>query len=66
MNKIVYNEKWCKMCYICAAFCPTHAIRIVDDKLAFSNTLCSGCKLCQHRCPDFAIDISADDGGDGA
>jgi hydrogenase-4 component A len=35
----------------CAAVCPVHAIRMIDDSVRLNESLCIGCKLCNLVCP---------------
>jgi len=62
-NKAVIeiNQKWCKGCTICIAFCPKavytadkHGHPVISDV-----NKCILCMLCVERCPDFAITITA-------
>lgn len=54
---VVLNEKWCKGCAICVAFCPAKRLNIgVNGKLRIDEAIpCRGCGVCQLRCPDYAI-----------
>lgn len=57
--KITVNEKWCKKCGICIAFCPK-AVFTSDDfgkPLVTHPESCIQCMLCEIRCPDFAIEV---------
>ncbi|MGI6128702.1 MAG: 4Fe-4S dicluster domain-containing protein [bacterium] len=56
---IEINEKWCKGCGICIAFCPTKALAAREDKKAIVSNpkVCTRCGLCELRCPDFAISL---------
>lgn len=55
-NKVVINQKWCKGCGICVAFCPTKSLELRNEKSHFVNPeACIECGLCELRCPDFAI-----------
>ena len=53
------NEKWCKKCGICAAFCPKKVFDRDDDgkPSAARPEDCIGCRLCEMRCPDFAVTV---------
>ena len=62
MRTISINEKYCKKCGICAAFCPK---KVFDrDKLGMPIAArpedCIGCRLCEMRCPDFAIEVGGE------
>ena len=59
MKTITINEKWCKKCGICAAFCPKRVFdRDEDGKpIAARPEDCIGCWLCEMRCPDFAVNV---------
>ena len=57
--KISINEKWCKKCGICIAFCPK-GVFVSDEfgkPIVKHPENCIRCMLCVIRCPDFAIDV---------
>ena len=55
-KKLVIEEKWCKGCGICAAFCPKQILEIRAEKVAIRDEeQCISCGLCELRCPDYAI-----------
>ncbi len=59
MAKISINEKWCKQCGYCIAFCPNQVYgkEIDGSPLIQYADKCSVCQLCVKRCPDFAIRV---------
>ncbi len=58
MTQIKINQKWCKGCGICAAFCPKKVLGLQNDKAAVVNgEACIGCMMCELRCPDMAIQV---------
>ena len=59
MKTITINEKWCKKCGICAAFCPEKVFDRDEDgrPVAARPEDCIGCRLCEMRCPDFAVTV---------
>jgi len=66
-GKITINEKWCKKCGICVAFCP-QGVFVTDDfgmPIVKYPEKCVKCMLCVIRCPDFAIDMEDPDAKNG-
>lgn len=57
--KITIDEKWCKGCEICVAFCPKKVLTMKKNKAKVYNPdACTGCQLCEIYCPDFAIKVN--------
>lgn len=61
--EVIINEKWCKGCEICVAFCPKKVFVMDRDKATVINiAACTGCMLCEIYCPDFAIEVKKMEG----
>ncbi|RMF97270.1 MAG: 4Fe-4S dicluster domain-containing protein [Candidatus Schekmanbacteria bacterium] len=62
-KEIRINEKWCKGCEICVAFCPTEVLEM-NGAVAVVKQLdkCIVCRQCEIRCPDFAIEVIENEG----
>lgn len=66
MSKVVIDEKHCKGCGLCVAFCPKKAlamsqglsVRGVHAAERVEGQACSGCLSCALVCPDAAIEIT--------
>lgn len=65
-GEIAIDEKSCKGCGYCTAFCPNSCITMPGDKFtaqgyllpAFSKPeACTACGTCGRMCPDFAIEV---------
>lgn len=55
-KKLIVNEKWCKGCGVCAAFCPKEVLQVREEKvMVAAPENCILCGLCELRCPDYAI-----------
>ena len=55
-RKLVIEDKWCKGCGICAAFCPKQVLEIKNEKVRLKDPEgCIQCGQCELRCPDYAI-----------
>lgn len=62
---LTVNQKFCKGCGICIAFCPKKVLTL--DEMGKVHVKypdkCIACGLCQLRCPDFAIEVTKQEGG---
>lgn len=63
---VTVNEKWCKGCGICIAFCPAKVFTAREDgKPVVTNPdACTRCGPCELRCPDFAISLGGKSHGE--
>ena len=62
IKRLVFIEKCCKVCGICAAFCPKNVLEIVHEKVKIKDeAACIKCGLCELRCPDYAIYIEKEE-----
>jgi len=62
--RILIDEKACKRCGLCIAFCPKKVFASEGNKPVVVNlSACINCKLCELRCPDYAIIVGGDDIG---
>ncbi|NLZ54044.1 MAG: ferredoxin family protein [Thermoanaerobacteraceae bacterium] len=60
--KILIDEKACKKCGLCIAFCPRKVYISEGNKPVIANlSACTNCKLCELRCPDYAIIVGGED-----
>jgi 2-oxoglutarate ferredoxin oxidoreductase subunit delta len=53
------DEKACKGCTICVAFCPKKVFTMNNNKaVVVDPDACTGCQLCEIYCPDFAVTVN--------
>lgn len=59
MVQIIVDDKRCKGCGYCAAFCPKSVYKMGEDNkpIIYQTEKCTFCQMCVKRCPDFAIRI---------
>lgn len=59
LRTITIDEKWCKRCRLCSAFCPKKVFDVDEDgrPIPARAQECVGCRQCEMRCPDFAISV---------
>lgn len=59
--RINIDEKACKRCGICIAFCPRKVFLAENGKPVVANPeVCTRCMLCELRCPDYAIVVGGE------
>lgn len=66
---VLVDEKRCKGCGICLAFCPRRVFSAGPRGLVRVSRpeRCVGCGICDSLCPDMAITLEAhDEGREGA
>lgn len=58
--EIHHDDRLCKRCGICVAFCPRECLGQDDmgSIIIIDDTKCTGCRLCEIRCPDMAIEVA--------
>lgn len=59
MAQININQKRCKSCGLCIAFCPRQVFTASSqgEPVVDNPEQCSKCYLCVMRCPDFALEV---------
>lgn len=55
----------CVGCGLCESICPTHSIKLVNEKPTWVNENCDLCFGCLHRCPKEAINFKDSTQGKG-
>ena len=63
IGAVSIDDEACSSCRMCAVFCPTAAIRKLDEDGAFGivhrPSACMQCRLCERICPESAITVSS-------
>lgn len=57
-SHLMYNEKKCLHCGLCARVCQNNAVTFENGHPVFHRDLCIGCRSCEKHCPGDAIKIS--------
>lgn len=50
----------CSGCGLCAKYCPTAAIRVVEKKVVLEAKKCIGCGQCVHQCVRSVVELKTD------
>ena len=62
IGAVSIDAQKCSSCRMCAVFCPTGAIKKLDEGGVFGivhrPSACMQCRLCEHICPEQAIAVS--------
>lgn len=62
IGAVSIDAEKCSSCRMCAVFCPTGAIKKLDEGGVFGvvhrPSACMQCRLCEHICPEQAIAVS--------
>lgn len=63
---LVINQKYCKGCGICVAFCPKKILALNDKEKIYvvEPDKCISCGQCELRCPDYAIKVAKNGKGE--
>lgn len=65
-GRVTINEKYCKGCGLCVAFCPKKILQLDKHKITANGynpsaitepENCIGCCSCAKMCPDAAISV---------
>lgn len=63
IGAVSIDTEKCSSCRMCAVFCPTGAIKKLDEGDVFGimhrPSACMQCRLCERICPEEAITVSA-------
>lgn len=59
--EITVNEKLCKKCNLCVAYCPRNVLTGTGGPEITKPEACTGCLQCEMHCPDFAITVGRRD-----
>ncbi len=59
IQRIDINQKWCKRCGICLAFCPKSVYeKGISGEIKVEKVEdCTGCRLCELYCPEYAVTV---------
>jgi 2-oxoglutarate ferredoxin oxidoreductase subunit delta len=53
---VVWNEVYCKRCYICVEVCPVQVLFLEKEEIVEKEG-CIRCYQCERYCPDLAIEV---------
>ena len=59
VQRIDVNQKWCKRCGICIAFCPKGVYEKGSSGEPCVSKIedCTECRLCELYCPEYAVTV---------
>lgn len=69
MNKLTFNEDWCKGCQLCIDVCPKKILILEQGYVNAKGynpisctdmSACTACALCARMCPDSVIKVESD------
>jgi len=63
---VIVDEDRCKGCGLCVSVCPTHVLRMAEDRFNVKGyrpvevveaSACTGCAICATICPDVVFTV---------
>lgn len=58
--EIFHDVKKCRQCLHCIEICPTHAIKVQNERIHIDMHSCSHCLACVHDCPERALEAQGE------
>jgi ferredoxin len=53
----IKDDSNCKGCGNCEKYCPTTAMKLIDEKVSFNSDKCIGCGQCAFQCRQNNIEM---------
>lgn len=57
----VFDSEKCIKCGMCAIYCPTGCVKVIDNVYIPDYEYCKGCGICGNECPVYAIKMNKEE-----